>query len=439
MNALRIQRVKFTGLLALAVVTLPFSIAAFNLAAVLLFVSWIIDWDWKGKWRTLTANPLVIVFVLFFLMHLFAVSYSADKVTAWFGVEKKILFIALPLMLASVKLEKEDVRFLLNLFIITCLTGTVICLVVAYGKTTQGLTNFNFDAYSALNYHTLSPQYNNDAWAFFSYVELASGIGMHPAYFSLYLTFCVLILIHFHAESFSRYGKLKQVVILLTLFYLSVFIICLSTRIITLAFFIITIYGTVKFLAPSSPLIKWSAAFLFGSFLVAVLYLNPVSRFRNYQEMVSTWPFLKTGLQTQSTTIRASLWFLSIKSLTNTNYLIGTGTGDVEHLIQKTANEYDISNILNTNDPHNQYFYTLLGMGAIGLLLLLSCLILPAIFAFQNQNYFFLTFITLYSLLCITESALEVQKGIAFFCLFNSLFLFQPSCVHAFQFKALQA
>jgi len=65
--------------------------------------------------------------------------------------------------------------------------------------------------------------------------------------------------------------------------------------------------------------------------------------------------------------------------------------------------------------------------------------VLPAIIAFRNQNILHLMFIALFALLCVTESALEVQKGIAFFSLFNSLFLFQYSYVHAHQFKKLKA
>jgi O-antigen ligase len=439
MNALRIQHIKFTGPLALSVIALPFSITLCNLGVGLLGVSWISDWKWKEKWKALTTNSSVSVFILFFLLHLFAITYSADKPAAWFNVEKKLFLFVLPLILASVKLEKEDIRLLLISFIIACLTGTLICLGVAFSKTTQGLTDFNFDAYGALAYRTMSPQYGNDPWAFFSYIELASGIGIHPAYFSLYLTFCILILIHFYAASFFSYGKLKQAIIFLTVIYLSVFIICLSTRIITIALFLILIYGTFRFLNGISVVTKGATIILFSSLFVGVLYLNPVSRFRNYQEVVSTWPFLQRGLQTQSTTIRASLWSLSIKSLPHINYFLGVGPGDVEHLMQRTGKEYGITNILNTHDPHSQYFYTLLGLGGIGLLTLLCCFILPAIFAFQHQNYFYVMFIVLFALLCLTESALELQKGIAFFCLFNSLFLFQPSCVQRFQFKELRA
>jgi len=439
MNAISIQQLKFTGPLALVVVALPFSIALCNLAVGLLAISWIIDMKWKGKWEALTSNPSVLIFISFFLLHLVAIIYSTDRQIAWFSVEQKIPFLILPLILASITLGKEDVRFLLNLFIISCLTGTLICIETAYLKTVQGVPNINFDDYTALAYNTAAPHSGNDPWGFFSYIELASGISIHPLYFSLYLTFCVLIIIFFHAASFRYYRRSKQMIIILTLLYLSVFIICLATRIMTIAFFIVVSYGVLNFLSKRSLFTKWSTVFLLMCVLGSFLYLNPVSRFRNYQEVISTWPFLSTGLQTQSPSIHASLWFLGIKSLNKINYLIGAGTGDVTHLVQKTGEEYNIHNIQNNHDPHNQYLYTLLGLGAIGLTVLLSCLILPGVIAFQNKNYFCFTFILIFSFCCLTESVLEKQKGIVFFTLFNSLFLFQPSCIHAYQFKELKA
>lgn len=439
MNAIRVQHIKFTGPLALAVVALPFSIAICNLAVGLLGISWIVEWNWKEKWKMLKSNPTVYCFILFFLLHIIATIYSIEKKIAWFSVEKKILFLVFPVILATIKLEKADIRFIFNLFIISCLTATLICLSVAYQKTIQGVANNNFDPYSALAFQTLSPQYNKDAWGFFSYVELASGINMHPTYLSLYITFCVMILIHFHAESFSDYSKLKQAIILATLLYLSIFIICLSSRIITLAFFGVSIYGVARFLIKTSSFTKWSTVILVSCLLIGVLYLNPVTRFRNYQEVISTWPYIKPGLQTQSTTIRVSLWSSSVQSLRKINYFIGTGTGDVERLVQKTSDQNGISNILNTHDPHNQYLYTLLGLGIIGLIALLLCFVLPAIVAIQKQNYFHFIFIVLFALLCLTESAFEVQKGIAFFCLFSSLFLFQSNWVEIYHIKPVKA
>jgi len=439
MNAISIHHIKFTGPLAMIVAALPFSIFVSNLGILILGFIWVCDWKWKAKWSLLLTNPVVIVFLLFFVVHLLAVLYSSDTGSAWFSVEQKISFLILPLILASITLRKEDVRFLLNLFIISCLAGTLICIETAYRKTVQGVTNINFDDYTALAYNTASPHMGSDPWGFFSYIELASGIGIHPLYFSLYLTFCVLIIIFFHAASFRHYRRSKQMIIILTLLYLSVFIICLATRIMTIAFFIVVSYGALNFLSKRSLFTKWSTVFLLMGALGSFLYLNPVSRFRNYQEVISTWPFLSTGLQTQSPSIHASLWFLSIKSLNKINYLIGAGAGDVTHLVQKTGEEYNIHNIQNNHDPHNQYLYTLLGLGAIGLIVLLSCLILPGVIAFQNKNYFYFTFILIFSFCCLTESVLEKQKGIVFFTLFNSLFLFQPGCIHAYQFKELKA
>ena len=173
--------------------------------------------------------------------------------------------------------------------------------------------------------------------------------------------------------------------------------------------------------------VVFSFIFLF----CGLVYVNPVSRYRSYQEMATTWPYLNPGLQTQSTTIRASLWWLSIQSVPRINLLLGVGPGDVEHLISETGKSANVTNVLGTNDPHNQYLQTLLGLGIVGLCSLLVCFAWPAWVAHQTGNHLYVAFIFLFAILCLTETAMGIQKGIVFYSLFGSLILFQYKPVAA--------
>jgi len=72
-------------------------------------------------------------------------------------------------------------------------------------------------------------------------------------------------------------------------------------------------------------------------------------------------------------------------------------------------------------DPHNQYLQTWLELGLAGLFALLLCIFAPLFRPNVEQSY--VAFILIFSLMCLTESIGERQKGIVFFTLFQSLFL----------------
>lgn len=435
MNVSHIQLIKFTGPLALAIGALPFSIVVCHIGLAMFSIAWILDGKWKEKWETILDNYIVVIFFLFFLLHVFGIVYSQDKHIAWFNLEKKISLLLLPIMLASIKLDKEDVRKLLHVFIAVCIAATVICLWAAFRKTNSASPTFNFDSYSNSTFYALNSSASS-MWMYFSYIELASGIGIHPAYLSLYIVFCIFLLIYFYSNSFATFKLVNKILLLTLLVYLSIFVLFLSTRIMILGFLIISAYGLNQFLKTTPRLISWIISISVVALFLSILYLNPVSRFRNYQEIITTWPYLKPGLQSQSTTIRASLWSTSIHSLPGINWFIGTGTGDVQHLISETSKRTNITNVLGTYDPHNQYLQTLLGLGLLGLGTLIICFVWPTFVSYPTGNILYIGFIFLFSVLCLTETAMELQKGIVFYSLFSSLLLFQ---YHPIQLKKVSS
>jgi hypothetical protein len=430
---IHLQHIKFVGPLALAIVALPFSVTICHFALIVFGIVWAIDGQWKKKWIMIRTNHIAGIFLFFSLLHLIGIIYSADKHIAWFAVEKKISLFVLPILFATVRLEREEVRKLLQIFIVACLVATFICLGAALCKAYQASPTANFDSYSNASFYSFNAKASS-IWMFISYIELASGIGIHPGYLSLYLSFCVLLLIHFYAESFSTLPLIKKIGVLALLLYLIVFVLFLSTRITIIALLVISLYGLRQFLKTAPRFILRTSSVLFIFLFCGLSYLNPVSRFRGYQEIISTWPYLQPGLQSQSTTIRASLWSLGIQSLPKINFLVGAGTGDVEQLISETSASTNITNILGTNDVHNQYLQTLLGLGLVGLSTLLACFAWPGWVSYRNGNFLYVGLVFLFSILCLTETAMELQKGIVFYSLFGSLILFhnKPISVASF-------
>jgi O-antigen ligase len=158
--------------------------------------------------------------------------------------------------------------------------------------------------------------------------------------------------------------------------------------------------------------------------LLAILYVNPVSRYRNIQEISAT-PFeVKSNQQYKnSIQIRLSLWWLAITSVDEKNFLLGSGTGDVLDVMKERGQQLAVSNTLNSYDPHNQYLFTLLSHGVVGLMILLMIFTLPVFITWPQRDYFYLIFLFFCASLCLTESAMELQKGIVFFSIINPLLL----------------
>ncbi len=428
------QHIKFTALLALAIAALPFSVIVCHYALIAFGLMWVVDCHWKEKWSNLKANPLVLTFIFFFLLHLVGIIYSANKQAAWYTIEKKITLLVLPVLLASIKLDKVEVRQLLHVFVIACLSATFVCLGTALYKVYLTSPTIHLASYSNHSFYSFQTEPPR-LWMFISYRALASGIRIHPAYLSLYIIFCIALLMHFYADSFVTFTRARKIGALLTLFYLVTFVLFLSSRISILALLTISLYGLHKFLKSSPRLNFWASSLACVVLFSSIIYFNPVSRFRSYEEMATTWPYLKSGLQSQSTTIRASLWWLSFQSLPTINWLVGAGTGDVENLISQAGESANITNVLKTNDPHNQYLQTLLGLGILGLITLLVCLAWPAWVAYKIGNHIYVGFIFLFSILCLTETAMEMQKGIVFYTLFGSLILFLYKPVAVISYK----
>ncbi len=427
--------------LLLAVMSMPFSMPVCHIALILYVIAWMTEGRWHEKATIFMDTPLLWGYVAFMFAHLIGIIYSDDPSNGWFNVEKKLFLFLLPLAIATTfGLERKIVQLLLKGFILTCVIATLFCLAVAFMHYQNALHQTNFDGYSLSMYRQLNPG-SHSIWMYLSYIELASGIGIHPTYLALYLVFSALLLLHFYSGSFKTYSSFKKAGIVLLFLYLEIMIALLSSRILVFSFLIVLI-GSLLYVARINQVRPVYQAFFVLTatcMLFFIILLNPVSRYRNFQEpfMRETYLPATNGLYSYSTGIRKSLWWMGLNTIMDVNPLIGVGTGDVKESIRKMSARLGEQNIIHSDDPHNQFVYTQIGLGAIGLTLLLICLYVPAWIAYQQNNFFYLAFSMVFSLVCITESTLESQKGIVFFSVFNSLLVFQYAKLNMLSTKRL--
>jgi len=124
--------------------------------------------------------------------------------------------------------------------------------------------------------------------------------------------------------------------------------------------------------------------------------------------------------------LRFAIWKCSI-DIIKSNWLFGVGTGDVQESLQQAYEnrKFYFASRYNRYNAHNEYIQITLATGITGLLVLLSCILFP-LFYFRKKtgSNIYILFLSLFVLICISESILEANKGVIWYSFLNSLFAF---------------
>jgi O-antigen ligase len=158
-----------------------------------------------------------------------------------------------------------------------------------------------------------------------------------------------------------------------------------------------------------------------SAFLVFLLWLNPVTRFRVIEEpLITTYQADRSVTNWNSVSFRLLEWKGSW-SVIRSNWIAGVGTGGGKLAMENFYKHYNNSTIGLEHNAHNQYLQTWMESGLTGLFVFLSCVFMGVFRLYKDASY--VSFILIFSLMCLTESIGERQKGIMFFTLFQTLFL----------------
>jgi O-antigen ligase len=165
----------------------------------------------------------------------------------------------------------------------------------------------------------------------------------------------------------------------------------------------------------------------------ALMYYFSLALFNRYSELREEMKeeiekvsdgIIKTDstLLDNSASSRILAWRYSFQII-KTNWLTGVGTGDIKDELVKKYNEngwnFGAEKKLN---PHNQYLHTFLLLGIPGFILLMLNILFPFYFSLKQKHWIYSLFIGIIFLNSLTESVLEVQRGILLFPFFSCLF-----------------
>lgn len=401
---------------------LPISFGYSSLCIIALIPVWLISANYPHFFREIKKKKIIWAFVLYFL--LFALSYfnSDNTDQSAFDILAKTPLLILPIIIgAGLKLTEKQLEHALVCFLLGVLfTGVVSIYDAIYGW--------------------LSSHSENE----FFYHELVSEFQLNAVYMALYSFLAVAMLL---LRKWQYYFKSKLTVIfksILILFF-SVYFFLLAARMLILLFVVFLIpyfaYKRFKHNLKSAALISL-LAIAATTFIVFLATDNPVKKrfadiFNKDLSIVTLDNYADVEESDFSNlTLRLFMWRVCIDNVRDNNlWIAGAGNGDAQQLQNDKMKEYGIRNIhpelalrspLYNVNVHNMYLQSLLMVGILGIITLLTITIYPYLYLNKLRLYpFFLAFHVSSFFFMMQESMLQTQAGIVYYALFYSIFINQ--------------
>ena len=385
-------------LACLVCVTLFFTISINSIALAILLVYCAFGIK-PRKIIYVIRNSVILKIVLsYYGMHLLAMLYTTDSTAGFFVLEKKASFLLVPLILPAVLIDKESaVKFIIRFFSFVGVASGVILVGWAFYKrfALQDLLAFHFENFTPFNY----------------------------VYYALYFTCASLfVLVEISTAPNKRLGLFASGGLMI---YALIILFLVSSKIGIVSFTLGSVFIFYKSVSLNTVL-------LFLIFLIAALSLLLVfhkttrDRFMDLNKNLEVLHKNKFAYNEPFTglTLRLVFWKIAVsESWEKGMYLFGAGTGDAQDFLDAGYAKYNLNAGGFTGwDPHNQWVYTFVQLGAVGLLLLAGIFFSGIRQAVIQPDLQLLSFLLVSFLFCFTESILETNKGIIFFALFISLF-----------------
>lgn len=363
---------------------------------ILWFISSLFLFD-KERFFSGAKNPWFLIMFFFFLMHCLSGLFSDNKQEAVTGIENKLSFLAFPYFFFLYKMNDHTVKRMLIAFVSGCFFALIICVARAtYIYFTSGANEFFYNLFSVL---------------------------IHAGYFSMYMLFCILIVMFAYPKWFGKDKWVGIISYFLVLAFLIGIFLCASK----------IGYGTAVLVLIIAPIIKFkhrlnlkvflisSAVLLAVFFAMIKVFPKPFERLNNVFTTLSADNIDKTS--GESTAVRLLIWKES-REIVKENFWLGVGTGDANDVLQERYRQNGLTGALEHNlNTHNQYFQTAIALGIVGLLIMLFLTFGVMIYAFVKKHILLALFSIIIILNFLVESMLQTQSGNLFFTGFLCLML----------------
>ena len=383
----------FSLLITLIFCSLPLPFLFSNIFYFLLIL-YVFFYAIKFKVKPIFNRSNVLLIVLYSLMVL-SYFWSIDKEATLVGLQLKSAFLILPFLFCFIpKFGKREIE---NIFMYFSLAMGVYALFFII----KGLVDY-FLTGSLVN---------------LTRHELVSPLNLNRIYVSLFTVTAIFNLV-FHRK--------KELLHKILLGLLVSFLLLLSSKTIILTSFAVFIYFKRSYIIIrfKNQKVLFTIIFLIFSFIW--FKYNP----KFYTELIPkkiSEVLTKKDFEKNYYFNGAELRILYIKFLCELEkeeniFFTGYGLNTSQVKINQKCVEYNLPDGYGTTyNFHNQYNQTLLELGVFGLVMLFIILFLAFKKALRNRSYFFITIFIIISILLLTESLFERQRGVYFFILLSCL------------------
>jgi len=248
-------------------------------------------------------------------------------------------------------------------------------------------------------------------------------VQIHPAFVSLYLSFCIFFLIdqYFPLETANR-SRLGW--ILFSLVILTTYLVWINSRTGILSFCIAFIFYSFFRFQLKARIISLSILTVF----LIVIYSVPFSRerFFNTPEQALNG---EVSVNSEDPNVypliaRKQILDCSIELLKGPEFFYGYGTGDFRDVLRECFKDKNYNSLYEKGlDSHNEYFAQMHRHGIVGLLLFVALLVIPFRYAMKYRSPLLAAFIILFAITALFENVFSAQKGVTFFALFCPLLM----------------
>ena len=378
--------------LQLIAFSIPLAPRIIPVLILILLIIWLYENNFKQKWKDFKGETLFLLQPSLFLLYLLGLLWSNNMNHAVSDIETKLTLLFFPVIIFTIKIRKEQMQAIKDRFIEGCSLAIVLLFI-----------------FSSYNYYI----FNDPSIFYYS----SFTVHLHPSYFSLYLNFGIILVIDKIINNKLNIYWTSIYILGGLLFLISIFLSSSRSGMLSLIFTLGL--GTILMISK-----KWSFIMLFSFILICAsfFYLSKSAKVR-FDELIDAFEAKTIEKSTTSSSLRLWVWKMA-GDIVFKNSLFGVGTGDVkDELIKKYQLEGITGALNNKLNAHNQYFQTAIALGIPGLLILLSCLFLPFLWALKYKNWIFLIFLLLIGFNFLSESILERQAGVIFFAFFSSIFI----------------
>lgn len=347
----------------------------------------------KKPWK---YSVLFRYYLPFILVQIVGLLWTTNYEEAVSNMERMLPIILIPLIFSLVPGGLEKIAHYSRLSFIA-----ISFILLSYSLVAAGLSYRGLYEYKIFFYH-----------------DLANQVGLSALYLSLYFVFSIALIFDLWLSGYLN-ARLKNATICLVLFFV-LGAILMASRISLIALFILFVFSIIYYRKNAR------IALLRTGFLISVLLVTAAVMFipiltERLKEAINRNNNFSFELVGGGTSFRWAKWESGTK-LIQQQPLFGFGTGDVQDVLDAQYVKDGHPQLLHY-DVHNQYFQTFIAQGLLGFICLIVLLLAPILSG--NRSYLTYCFVLIFSVSILTESMLEVQKGVIFFAFFSSLLAFQ--------------